>query len=156
MVLFRSHILNGDRCVAAGGGAVAELAVIIDAPTTGRSIGKDGTCVVGSCGDDLRVGEAADNHGNVAVGVGAVAELAIGVVSPTACCPVAKESARVVRARVDLACVGEAADNHGDVAVGVGAVAELAVAVVSPTACRGVVEGGACGEATCRDTVVGA
>lgn len=136
MVLFRSHLLNGDRCVAGGGGAVAELAVAVVAPTTSRSVGEDGAGVICACGDVCGVGEAAHNQGNVAIVVGAVAELAVYTAAPTACCPIAKENARVNSASGDPKYVGEAAHHHRDVAVGSGAVAELAVAVVSPTTRR--------------------
>ncbi len=68
--------------VPVGGGAVAELAVVVGAPAPQGATGAGRTAVVTAGADARPAGRRTDSIGCESVGGGAVAELTVGVVAP--------------------------------------------------------------------------
>src|SRR6185437_11068188 len=114
-------------------GAVAQLAVGVQAPGPGRAVALDGKAVQAAVADVDDVRDAPDLHGRRAVRLGAVGELAVVVLAPGPYGAVAPERHAVVGARADHGHAGEVPDLHRQKLVrALGAVADLAVLIPAP------------------------
>ncbi len=123
------------RSQALGGGAVTELAVVVEPPALDPAAGCAGASVNVARGDGADpAGQSADVHRREALGGGAVTELAVEVYAPALDPAASGAGAGVLGARRSDGSdpAGESADVHRGQALGGGAVTELAEGVAAP------------------------